>query len=117
MRWGNRGTLDEVSEGVEWFSGLTFYHGFDANNAVALSLAAEGETDDEVPLHEYGSRVTYRRRMLRDWFFGELIGGVSWPRDAPDEDREAALHFGFGFEIQFSGEDLGVGRSAAAAPP
>jgi hypothetical protein len=102
---------------VEWFSGITFYHGFDPNNAIALSLAAEGETDDVVPLHEYGSRVTYRRRMLRDWFFGELIGGVSWPRDEPDEDREAALHFGFGFEIQFSGEDLGVGRSAAAAAP
>jgi hypothetical protein len=114
VRWGNRGTLDEASEGLEWFSGITLYQGFGPDNAVALSLGAEGATDDEVPLHEYGSRLTYRRRMLRDWFFGELIGGVSWPRDHPEQERDPALHFGFGFEIQFSGEDLGVGRARAA---
>lgn len=116
VRWGNRGTIDEASKGLEWFSGVTFYRGFGPNQAVALSLGAEGATDAVVPLHEYGSRLTYRRRMLRDWFFGELIGGVSWPRDHPGQDRDAALHFGFGFEIQFSGEDLGVGRNRASAP-
>lgn len=115
VRWGNRGTLDEESEGVEWFSGITLYQGFGPDNAVALSLGAEGATDDEVPLHEYGSRLTYRRRMLREWFFGELIGGVSWPRDFPEQERETAWHFGFGFEIQFSGEDLGVGRARGSA--
>lgn len=117
IRWGNRGTLDEESEGLEWYSGVTLYHGFGPDQAVALSLGAEGETDDEVPLHEYGARLTYRRRMLREWFFGELIGGVSWPRDVPMEPRETSWHFGFGFEIQFSGEDLGVGEPEPAAPP
>jgi hypothetical protein len=112
VRWGNRGTIDEESEGVEWFTGLTLYHGFGPDQAVALSIGADGETDDEVPLQEYGSRLTYRRRMLRDWFFGELIGGVSWPRDELGDRRETSWHFGFGFEIQFSGEDLGVGRGA-----
>jgi hypothetical protein len=116
VRWGNRGTLDEASKGVEWFTGVTYYQGFGQNQAVALSIGAEGATDHAVPLHEYGSRLTYRRRMLRDWFFGELIGGVSWPRDHRGQDRDAALHFGFGFEIQFSGEDLGVGRNRASAP-
>lgn len=110
VRWGNRGTLDEESAGVEWFTGLTLYHGFGPDQAVALSIGAEGATDHEVPLHEYGSRLTYRRRMFRDWFFGELIGGVSWPREEVGQEREAALHLGFGFELQFSGEDLGVGR-------
>lgn len=113
VRWGNRATLDEETEGVEWLTGVTLYHGFGPDQAVALSIGAEGETDDEVPLHEYGSRLTYRRRMLRDWFFGELIGGVSWPREEIGHQRETAWHFGFGFEIQFSGEDLGVGRRAA----
>lgn len=111
IRWGNRGTLDEESEGLDWYTGATLYRGFGPDQALALSLGWEGETDDEVPLHEYGARLTYRRRMLREWFFGELIGGVSWPRDVPMEPRETSWHFGFGFEIQFSGEDLGVGEA------
>ncbi|HEX2252450.1 MAG TPA: hypothetical protein VHQ65_04190 [Thermoanaerobaculia bacterium] len=110
VRWNGRGTVDQEAEGLDWYTGLTLYHGFGPDQAVALTLGADGETDDEVPLHEYGARVTYRRRMLREWFFGELIGGVSWPRDDLLEQRETALHFGFGFEIQFSGEDLGVGQ-------
>lgn len=117
MRWSNRGTIDEESAGVDWFTGVTLYHGFGPDQAIALSLAAEGATDHEVGLHEYGSRVTYRRRMLREWFFGELIGGVSWPRESLLEDRDMAWHFGFGFEIQFSGEDLGVGAPPASRLP
>ena len=48
--------------------------------------------------------------MLREWFFGEIIGGVTWPRDNLEEQREMAWHFGFGFEIYFSGKDLGIGE-------
>jgi hypothetical protein len=117
MRWSNRGTIDEESAGVDWFTGVTLYHGFGPDQAIALSLAAEGATDHDVGLHEYGSRVTYRRRMLREWFFGELIGGVSWPRESLLEDRDMAWHFGFGFEIQFSGEDLGVGAGPSTRLP
>ena len=116
MRWSNRGTIDEESSGVDWFTGVTLSHGFGPDQAIALTLAANGATDHAVPLREYGSRVTYRRRMLREWFFGELIGGVSWPRESLLEERDMAWHFGFGFEIQFSGEDLGVGVRPGGRP-
>ncbi|HVS04014.1 MAG TPA: hypothetical protein VMT16_14710 [Thermoanaerobaculia bacterium] len=108
-RWANRGTFDESTEGLSWESGVTLFKGFGPNQAVAWFVGLHGSTDAEAALAEYGTRLTYRRRMLREWFFGELIGGVTWPRDDLVADRQAAWHFGFGFEIQFSGEDLGAG--------
>jgi hypothetical protein len=116
VRWGNRGTFDEATEGLDWYSGVTLFQGLAPHHALAFTVGADGETDDEVPVGEVGGRVTYRRRMLRDWFFGELLGGVSWQRDSLAEDREMAWHVGFGFEIQFSGQDLGVGRADPAVP-
>jgi hypothetical protein len=86
------------------------YHGFTPNHAIAWFVGINGETGRPVPIQSYGTRFTYRQRMLREWFFGELITGVTWPRDRPEDQRRVAYHFGFGFEIQFSGEDLGIGR-------
>lgn len=112
-RWANRVTYDEATEGIDWGTGITLYQAIGPDQALALFLGADGETDKEVPVEEYGTRLTYRRRMLREWFFGELIGGVTWPRQHLEETREASWHFGFGFEIQFSGSDLGVGTGPA----
>lgn len=106
---GNLITDDEV-DGVEWDTGVTLYHGFSNDRAVSIFAGIEGETGRDVPIEVYGTRVTYRQRMLREWFFGELVGGVTWPKDDPLMQREAAWHFGVGFEIFFSGEDLGIGR-------
>jgi hypothetical protein len=102
--------FDDETEGGDWNSGITLYHGFTPDRAVAWYVGINGETGRAVPIEDYGTRITYRQRMLREWFFGELITGVTWPKDRPLEQREAAFHIGFGFEIQFSGEDLAVGR-------
>jgi len=102
--------FDDETEGGDWNSGITLYRGFSANSAVAWYVGINGETGKEVPIEDYGTRITYRRRMLREWFFGEILTGVTWPRDNLLMEREAAYHIGVGFEIQFSGEDLFGGR-------
>ncbi|MCA1732222.1 MAG: hypothetical protein LC732_01305, partial [Acidobacteria bacterium] len=98
--------FDDETQGGDWNSGITLYRGFTPNSAVAWYVGINGETGKEVPLEDYGTRITYRQRMLREWFFGEILTGVTWPRDNLQQTRERAYHFGVGFEIQFSGEDL-----------
>lgn len=110
VRWSGNITFDDETEGGDWDAGITLYHGFSPDRAIAWFIGVDGETKREVPLEDYGTSVTYRQRMLREWFFGELVTGVTWPRDTLAEQREMAFHVGFGFEIQFSAKDLGVGR-------
>lgn len=97
---------DGQTEGIDWDAGVTLFHGFSNDRAVSLFVGIDGETGRDVPIEDYGTRFTYRQRMLREWFFGEIIAGVTWPRDRLDQTRELAWHLGFGFEIYFSGEDL-----------
>jgi hypothetical protein len=104
--------FDDETQGADWNSGITLYRGFTPNSAVAWYVGISGETGKEVPIESYGTRITYRQRMLREWFFGEILTGVTWPRDNLQQTRERAYHFGVGFEIQFSGEDL-FGRAGA----
>lgn len=110
-RWSGNLVIDDETEGEGWNTGVTVYHGFSPDKAVSWFVGIEGETEKEVPIEVYGTRFTYRQRMLRDWLFGEVVSGVTWPRDNLQEQRELAFHVGVGFEIQFSGEDLGIGRS------
>lgn len=98
--------FDDETEGGDWNTGVTLFHGFSPDHAIAWFIGIDGETGRDVPIEDYGTRFTYRQRMLREWFFGEIITGVTWPKDDPLERRERAYHIGFGFEIQFSGEDL-----------
>ena len=92
---------DEESEGMEWTSKLTAFHNFDELSAFAYSIFGSGETDAEVPLRDYGFELRYRRRVLREWFFVELIGSLSYPREFLVEERERNIGVGFEFELQF----------------
>ena len=109
-RWSSGMVFDDETEGGDWDTGITLYRGFSRDRGLSWYVGIDGETAKEVPLETYGTRVVYRQRMLRQWFFGEIIGGVTWPRDTLADERRAAYHIGFGFDIQFSGEDLGAGR-------
>jgi hypothetical protein len=109
-RWSAGIVFDDETQGGDWDTGITLYRGFTRDRALSWYVGLDGESGKEVPLETYGTRVVYRQRMLRQWFFGEVIAGVTWPRDTLLEERRAAYHFGFGFDIQFSGEDLGAGR-------
>jgi hypothetical protein len=103
--------FDDETEGGDWETGVTLFRGFSPNAAIAWYVGIDGESGREVPIESYGTRLTYRQRMLREWFFGELITGVTWPRDRLDQRRERAYHVGVGFGIQFSAEGVGLGRN------
>lgn len=92
---------DEESEGMDWSTKLTAFQNVDELSAYAWSVFASGETKAEVPLLDYGLEVRYRRRILREWFFVELLGSLSYPREFLDEERERNLGVGITFELQF----------------
>jgi hypothetical protein len=102
VRWSGNMVFDGQTRGADWDSGVTFFHGFSDDQAISFFAGIDGETDRAVPIENYGTRITYRQRMLREWFFGELITGVTWPRQHLHEQRELSWHFGFGAEIYFS---------------
>ncbi|HVT43798.1 MAG TPA: hypothetical protein VMT00_05360 [Thermoanaerobaculia bacterium] len=97
--------FDDQTLGADWDSGITVFHGFSDDRAIAWFVGIDGETRRDVPIEDYGTRITYRQRMFREWFFGELITGVTWPRDDRLEKREPAWHVGFGVEISFSRDE------------
>ncbi len=117
VRWRASGTVAEIHvEGWEWSSSVTVYQGINYVHAIAYRLAVRGETKDPETLEEYGFSVTYRRRYLRDWFFAELVAGVTWPRELLTEEREPTPHLGFGFEIEFGRDQGGWRRFPARLP-
>ncbi len=103
-RLSGSGTISEVSIGVAWRSSLTLFQGLGANDALAWRLRAHGETDSPVPLREYGARVTYRRRLHREWLFGEVGAGYFWPRDEDELERDASPELWLAVELHFGTE-------------
>lgn len=100
LRLSGSATLSESTRGLDWVTSATFYQGLGGHRALAYSLYVDGETDREFPVGRYGFRTVYRRQMLRDWFFGQLIGGVNFPR-VPGADFETSWEVGVGFEIHY----------------
>jgi len=105
VRWGNVGTFSEVSKGLEWRSATVLYRNLQDRRAVAYEMFVRGRTDAEVPIREYGWRAIFRRPILgREWLFGEVIYGYTWPRERLAEKREGSYLFGFGLELLFGRE-------------
>lgn len=104
LRFAYVATLSEATEGVDWRNSLTLYQSLPGPRAMAFTAYSQGETDAPVTLERYGLRTIYRQRMFRDWFFGELILGVNWPRPESYEHRQASWEAGFGFEIRYGRE-------------
>lgn len=92
---------DDVSEGIDWTTKLTAFQNISPKVAIAYSAFASGETLRDVPLRDYGVEIRYRKRILREWFFIELLGSLSYPREFLEEVRERNLGVGIEFELQF----------------
>lgn len=102
LRSYNFAAADERTYGVDWRSGLTLYQMIGFDRALAYQIAVEGETDDVVPVHRWIGEVTLRQRMFREWFFGELLGGVAFVHETPTSPREPSFYVGIGFELKFA---------------
>jgi hypothetical protein len=101
FRWGTVGTFSEATQGLDWRSATLLYQNLGKRSALAYELFLRGSTDAEVEVREYGARTVYRRPLNKEWLYGELITGYTWPRESRDEPREGSALIGFGIELLF----------------
>ena len=100
------GTYAQEIEGVEWFGEATLFQRLGLKTALAYELSSNGETDDDVPVRNYGFELIYRRNILREWLFIELRPGVDWRRRELEDDRELEPVFSVGLQINFGDKDF-----------
>jgi hypothetical protein len=98
------GTLEDEVEGTAWTGKLSMFQSLPGERAISYSVYANGETEAEVPLLDYGFEIRYRQRFLRPWFFVEVSSSLSWPREFLLEERKENIGFGLEFYL-FFGED------------
>ena len=101
LRWETIGTVSEDTEGLNWWSGTTWYRHLGGDAAIALLGFVRGETDQPVGLQEYGFRLTWRHPFKRDWMYLEYGPSITWPRERKEEKRELSLGVGLRWEVQF----------------
>jgi len=100
-RWSGVATYAEETLGVDWFTTATLFQSIDDKRALAYQFVYSGETDRAVPVKDYGLQLIHRRRISREWLFLELRSSVTWPKDEPQEAREANWGVGIAVEMLF----------------
>jgi hypothetical protein len=105
-RWTGSVTFSQRSKGALWWSTVDLIRGFPSRRAVALEVESDGQTDDRVPLHNYGAKIAYRQSVVRKWLILELRTSVSWPKDLPEQHRKLSPGVGVGFEMLFGTDEF-----------
>lgn len=101
MRWEAVSTVTEISEGVEWYFGQTWFHLMRDRRAFSLLAFANGESDNAVGLREAGFNFIMRQPFTRDWLWISYGPSVTWPRFEPEDEREMSLGFSVQLEMEF----------------
>lgn len=101
FRWGTVGTFSEKTTGADWRSAAVLYQHFGSRQAIAYEFFLRGSTDQDVAVREFGVRNVYRHALNRQWLYGELIGGYTWPRESADVPRKGSALVGVGVELSF----------------
>jgi hypothetical protein len=109
LRWTTSGTISERSEGVKGYMSLTALRGMPNRRAIAAELFSEGEMDADVPLGNYGIKLAYRQSISRDWLVLESRVSLTFPKEFPEQAREATWGVGIGLEM-FFGTDQFLAR-------
>lgn len=106
LRWTASGTFSERTEGVRGYSAFTVMRGLPDRKAIAGELFTSGEFDADVPLGNYGMKLAYRRAVSRDWLVLETRVSLTWPKEYPEQVREATFGVGIGFEMFFGTDEF-----------
>jgi hypothetical protein len=99
VRYTLSGTRSQRSEGLRGYSSILLVHGMSNRRSAAFEVGVDGQTQAEVPLHDYGFKVAYRQAILRRWLIMEVRSSVDWPKDFHWQRRKTSLGVGFGFEM------------------
>lgn len=92
---------DDEIEGLGWTQRFFAYQALKNADALSYSAFAAGETNNDVPVQNYGIELRYRRQVAREWFFIILSTKLDWPRELPAEERVSNFGVGVEFEMQF----------------
>lgn len=106
VRWTASGSISEMSDGVYGWSAITALRGYPNRRAIALEAGFDGESDAEVPLHEYGFKAAYRQSVARDWLIMEIRTSLTWPKEDPAAGRKPSWGIGLGFEMFFGTDEF-----------
>ena len=98
------GTVEDEVEGTAWTGKMSMFQSLPGDRALSYSMYANGETEAEVPLLDYGFEIRYRQRFLRPWLFVEVSTSLSWPREFLEEVRTENVGFGLEFFLFFGEE-------------
>ncbi len=101
LRWELIGTVSESTQGPQWFTGNTWYHRLSDQTGISLLTFAKGETDHEVPLHEYGFELTWRRKLAREWLYINVGPSLTWPKLYASQQRESSKGFAVLMDFEF----------------
>ena len=59
-----------------------------------------------MPLGNYGMKLAYRRSVARDWLVLETRVSLTFPKDFPEQAREATWGVGIGLEMFFGTDEF-----------
>jgi hypothetical protein len=105
-RYTISGTRSERSEGLRGYSSILLLHGLSNRRAVAFEVGVDGQTQAEVPLHDYGFKAAYRQGIMRRWLILEVRTSLDWPKDFRWQHRSASVGVGVGFEMLLGTEQF-----------
>ena len=96
LKWG------ESTQGVEWYSGLSFNRRLEGTKSLSYFVFSRGETRPKYLNIDYGLGVKYRRSFYRPWLFYEFQPVYGWERLTPEDQRDGQLRMFFRLEMLFS---------------
>lgn len=101
LRFENIGTRSQETEGLNWRSELSLYENHHNDRGLSYQVFVRGETQEEVPIQDYGVEMTYRHPFAGHRLYAEWVLGYSFPRRYEDEDREGSVGVGVGLQMPF----------------
>jgi hypothetical protein len=106
LRWTTSASISERSQGVYGYSAISALRGLPNRRALAFEMGVSGESDDPVPIQEYGFKAAYRQAIVRDWLVMEVRSSVTWPREYTYQPRKPSWGVGVGFEMFFGTDEF-----------
>ncbi|NKF23677.1 hypothetical protein [Solimonas marina] len=102
LRFGNVGTWAQTTAGLDWRSSLTVYQALlRIKSGIAYEVFVRGETDDDVPIHEYGVQTTFRNPIFGGKLYTEWVLGYSYPRENLSDHRDGSILVGAALQMPF----------------
>ncbi|MDC0948459.1 hypothetical protein OAS86_03860 [Gammaproteobacteria bacterium] len=101
LRGEFNGTIAGDTQGADWWTGATVYQWLSPRNSMRYELYINGETEDDVKIHEYGSTIVFRRELRTNWLYVEGGPEVFWPRRDEEEVRDVTYGLTVKFDLYF----------------